>query len=128
MNRMGYKSRRELQGVHVDLVVVVTHAMLMADDVDFMVFDGLRTEPEQRENIARGVSWTMNSKHLRQDDGFGHAVDLVPYVKGKITWESPSAFKRIEKAMKDAAEHHAISVEWGYDLWKKDMPHWQLGT
>jgi peptidoglycan L-alanyl-D-glutamate endopeptidase CwlK len=29
----------------------------------------------------------MNSRHLIRSDGFGHAVDLVPWINGKPRWE-----------------------------------------
>lgn len=39
----------------------------------------LRTVEEQRRNVAHGVSWTMNSKHLPQPpEGKSWAIDLVP--------------------------------------------------
>ncbi|MDD3506311.1 MAG: M15 family metallopeptidase [Sulfurimonas sp.] len=85
-----------------------------------MVFDGLRTEAEQRKNVARGVSKTNNSFHL-----YGLAVDLVPYVNGKPTWEE-KYFKEIAIAMKKAIENSIFKIEWGYDKWKWDLPHWQI--
>lgn len=39
-----------------------------------MIVDTKRTVDEQRANVAKGVSWTMNSKHLT-----GDAIDICPY-------------------------------------------------
>jgi peptidoglycan L-alanyl-D-glutamate endopeptidase CwlK len=47
--------------------------------MDFSVAEGIRTEDRQKELVASGKSKTMNSKHLRQSTGYGHAVDLYPY-------------------------------------------------
>ena len=37
----------------------------------------LRSYEEQAELVRKGYSRTMNSKHLRQSDGYAHAVDMV---------------------------------------------------
>lgn len=42
------------------------------------VVDTIRTPEEQVENIANGVSWTKNSRHLPDGDGKSNAIDLVP--------------------------------------------------
>lgn len=133
MNRMGNRSRAELRGVHPDLIVVTTTAMLWSDQ-DFTVFDGIRTEDEQRHNVRRGVSWTMESKHLPQPDGLGHAVDLVPLINGKARWDSMTAFKELGHRMREAAEHHGVSIIWGAHKehggdWERinDAAHFELG-
>lgn len=82
---LGSKSRAELKGVHPDLVGVVERAIQITTQ-DFSVHDGLRTEAEQREYVRTGASQTMNSMHRTQADGFGHAVDLVPFINGKLRW------------------------------------------
>jgi hypothetical protein len=46
---------------------------------DNSVLDGARTIEEQKKNVASGVSQTMNSLHLRQEDGYSHAVDVMSY-------------------------------------------------
>jgi peptidoglycan L-alanyl-D-glutamate endopeptidase CwlK len=137
MNRLGYKSRRELIGVHPDLIIVVVTAIInLPKGLDATVFDGLRTLPEQRENIRRGVSKTLKSKHLPQSDGYGHAVDIVPIINGRVMWDSKDAVtqKLIDTAFEDisyqmwaAGDLHDIEIESGYKLWGWDKPHYQLG-
>ena len=137
MIRLGYKSRRELVGVHPDLIIVtVTACSMLPRGADLTVYDGLRTPAEQRENVRRGVSKTMNSLHLPQADGYSHAVDLVPYIDGQVRWDSKDAklqeritrvFDDIASAMRKASELHDIQVESGYEMWGWDKPHFQLG-
>ena len=79
--KLSDRSLSRLRGVHPDLVKVVK-AAIDVTDVDFGVGIGLRTEEEQAALVAKGASQTMKSKHLRQDDGFCHAVDLFAYVGG----------------------------------------------
>jgi len=108
---LGSRSRAELRGVHPDLVRVVERAIQLTP-VDFAVHDGLRTAEEQAEYVRRGVSQTMNSRHLEQADGWGHAVDLVPYVNGKLRWEWPPIFQ-IAGAVRRAAEELGVGIRWG---------------
>jgi peptidoglycan LD-endopeptidase CwlK len=111
MFKLGTKSLAELNGVHPKLVRVVKRAIELSE-VDFSVHDGLRTEAEQRRYVVRGVSKTMNSKHLPQPDGTGHAVDLVPYINGKLRWEWPAIFK-IAEAVVQAARELEVDLRWG---------------
>ena len=107
----GAKSEAELVGVHPDLVAVVRRALELTA-VDFGVHDGVRTEAEQAELVKRGASKTMNSKHRLQHDGYGHAVDLVPYVNGKLRWEWPVIFQ-VTAAVAEAARERGIMLTWG---------------
>jgi len=42
-----------------------------------VIIESLRTVAEQKTKVDAGESRTMKSKHLRQADGFAHAVDVV---------------------------------------------------
>lgn len=119
---LGAASRRELAGVHPRLVAVVERAITYTTQ-DFTVFDGLRTETEQRQLVARGASKTMNSKHRKQADGFGHAVDLVPWINGKARWEWKPIFQ-IAVAVKRAADELGMRLIWGgvWDRVLADLP------
>lgn len=119
---LGAASRRELAGVHPQLVAVVERAITYTTQ-DFTVFDGLRTETEQRQLVARGASKTMNSKHRKQADGYGHAVDLVPWINGKARWEWKPIFQ-IAVAVKRAADELGVRLIWGgvWDRVLADLP------
>lgn len=74
----GTRSRQRLTGVHPYLVLICNKALDYAV-TDIMVVEGVRTDEQQQEYFRTGRSKTLNSKHLLQDDGYGHAVDLYPY-------------------------------------------------
>ncbi|WAI82286.1 MULTISPECIES: M15 family metallopeptidase [Achromobacter] len=124
--RLSQRSLMRLVGVHPDLVEVVKLA-IQRTAVDFMVVEGVRTLALQREYVTKGASQTMNSYHLPQADGFGHAVDLAPLVRRAIPWNDWLAFADLADVVKACAAELGVPVEWGGD-WKsfKDGPHFQI--
>jgi peptidoglycan LD-endopeptidase CwlK len=73
------------------------------------------------------VTWLANplkSRHGKQADGFGHAVDLLP---APYDWKNTADFKKVAAAMKQAATELSVNMEWGGDwLSSPDMPHFEL--
>lgn len=102
------RSIDNLSGVHPELVLVVSRALLYSKN-DFAVIEGLRTKERQAELVADGFSWTMNSHHLT-----GDAVDLAPIVNGRVSWANED-FYPLADAMKQAAEELSIDIQWGGD-------------
>lgn len=119
---MGYSfgtvSKVELMGVHPKLVAVANRAIAISEQ-DFGVHDGLRTVVEQEKLVAKGASKTMNSMHLPQGDGFSHAVDLVPYMNGKLRWEWGPIYY-IAEAVHRAATELGVALVWG-GVWDRDF-------
>ena len=67
----------------------------------------LRTIERQRQLVKSGASQTMNSRHIG-----GFAVDLVPIVNGKVSWDW-RYFYAIAEAVQAAANELGINVRWG---------------
>ncbi len=111
--RLGTKSEENLVGVDEGVVRVVRRAILITD-VDFMVHDGLRTLEEQKKLVASGASRTLDSAHLT-----GHAVDLVPWVNGKLRWEMPLC-NEIARAVREAAGREGVRLIWGR-VWDTEL-------
>ena len=109
--RLSQRSMDRLEGVHPAMTAVVERAIQLTD-VDFGVTQGVRTLDEQKANVAAGRSQTMASKHLLQDDGFSHAVDVVAYVGSDVFWEL-NMYDNICDAFKTAAEEVGCSIKWG---------------
>ena len=116
--RLGKTSLKRLEGVHPDLVRVVHRAIILTEQ-DFTVMEGVRTMDRQIEYVRKGVSRTLNSKHLVQPDGYGHAVDLVPWENGQARWEWPLIYP-IAAAMRQAAEEVGITLRWG-GVWDRSL-------
>lgn len=116
------RSRKALVGVNDKLVRVTVRASEISK-VPFIVTEGLRTEARQKQLVASGASQTLNSKHL-----IGRAVDVAPFIDGKVRWDWPP-FYTIADAFKQAAKELGVEIVWGGD-WKrfKDGPHFELGA
>ena len=80
-------SLKNMQGVHPDLVAVVKRAIELTR-IDFGVSEGLRTYEKQCEMVRDDKSKTLHSKHLLQDSGYGHAVDVFAYMNGEEEWHN----------------------------------------
>ena len=96
----------KLKGVNPALVKVVKRAIQISKQ-DFAVNEGLRSVERQRQLVKSGASQTMNSRHIS-----GAAVDLVPIVNGKISWDW-RYFYAIAEAMQQAAKELGVNVRWG---------------
>lgn len=120
MFKFSKRSLKRLEGVHPHIVQVMNRA-IKTSTVDFTVLEGLRSVERQRQLVDQGASTTMNSRHLT-----GHAVDVAPYIDGKISWHWPH-YHMLARYIKGAADAEGVPLEWGGD-WRTfpDGPHWQL--
>ena len=120
------RSLKALVGVHPDLVAVVKRAAEILPG-GFIVTEGLRSKERQRELFAKGLSKTLNSRHL-----YGLAVDFAPLIDTdgdgdkEVTWKTP-AFLPVIKAFRQAAAELNVPIVSGSE-WKtfKDFPHIEL--
>ena len=92
-------------------------------EVDFGVIQGVRTVEEQEALVAKGASKTMKSYHLPQEDGYGHAVDLMAYIAGRGSWEL-NVYDEIADAMKQAAQELEVPIRWGAAWNVPDIRDW----
>lgn len=111
--RLGATSLKRLATCHPILIAVAKRAIQLTTQ-DFTVFEGVRTVERQRELMRRGVTRTMNSKHLPQADGMSHAFDLVPWINGKAEWDWEGCY-RIAYAVDRAATEQGVAdrIRWG---------------
>lgn len=112
MASFGTASRANLVDVNSTLVKIANGVVGFWD---CSVTDGVRSIEEQRKNVARGVSKTMDSKHLPQPDkdpkenGKAKAIDIVPY---PVNWtaieKGYAAIKHVSGGM-EVAEMYAFA-------------------
>jgi peptidoglycan L-alanyl-D-glutamate endopeptidase CwlK len=97
------RSLDNLKGVHPDLVKVMTLSLAWSP-YDYAIIQGCRTQAEEDDLVAKGLSQTKNSKHLT-----GRAVDFFIYVGGKGTWES-TYYIEVANAIKTIAGELHIPI------------------
>ena len=115
--KLSQRSMDKLEGVKPELIKVVQDAITLTT-VDFGVIQGLRTQEEQAELVAKGASQTMKSKHLT-----GDAVDLMAYLGGKGSWEL-AIYDEVADAMKAAAISNNVGIRWGAAWTISDIRDW----
>lgn len=91
----------------------------------FRITEVMRTLEQQKLNVAKGVSGTLNSYHIK-----GKAFDIylktVPKNDPKGNWAYYD-YKKVADLFKKVAGELGYKITWGGD-WKKpvDGPHFQL--
>lgn len=128
--KFGKGSTEQLNDINPILKELAIKA-LEKSEVDFGVpsTGGKRTAEQQKALFDKGFS---------QKDGYikksyhqsGNAVDLVPYIDGKLTWADKEAFAKINKAVMAAWAEMNITewkLTWG-GTWKTfvDLPHYEI--
>ena len=124
--KFGNKSKMNLcSNLDYRLVHIVCEVAKLDLPCDFTVFETKRTLEKQKEYVAKGTSKTMNSKHLPDKKGIVRAVDIVPYVNNKNTWEDKyyNALVPIFKAVANSL--YPDQIEFGFD-WGWDKAHIQI--
>lgn len=123
------KSLEKLNTCHPDLQKVM-HEVIK--HVDCTIIYGIRTLEEQKQLVESGMSKTMNSKHLKQADGYSHAIDVAPY---PIDWNNKERFIYFAGFVQGIAKSLGVDLRWGGD-WDSDFdtkdhsffdgPHFEL--
>ena len=75
MSKYSNKSKQKLSECHLDLQLIYQN---LIEIIDVTILEGKRSIERQEELVRTGMSKTMDSKHLEQEDGTSHAVDAAP--------------------------------------------------
>ena len=99
------RSLKSMEGLEPEMKDLCNIALAKSYQ-DFTIIEGLRTKEQQRENVKKGVSQTMNSYHLK-----GLAIDFWPvgFKGGAISEEH---FK-VADAFREASIKMTLDVVWG---------------
>ena len=111
----GKNSKANLRGVLPSLILVAERAIRICKyDGTIIGGGGLRTEEQALVNVANGTG-IINSRHRKQADGYGHAIDLLPLVDGVVQWKLIVPFKAMANAVKYAAAELLVPIRQGCD-------------
>lgn len=112
---MNSRSVGKLVGVSNELVSIVRRAGEIYAG-EFLVIEGLRSMERQRLLVKSGKSKTLQSRHLT-----GHAVDIVPMIGGKISWDVMD-YMPLAAAMQNASREFCKVIRWGGSWKRSDDP------
>lgn len=138
MQKLGERSRKSLEGLHPDMIRLMEESVKHSP-FDFTITDGVRETQEQQALYAQGRTKPgkrvtdldgvkKKSKHQRKADGYGRAVDLFPFVNGKVdVKDEQQLLPIIAGHILGTANRLGIKIIWG-GLWKGlvDRPHFEL--
>ena len=83
------------------------------------ILEGQRSKEQQEKNVAKGVSKTMNSLHLRDP---AEAVDAAP---DGFTWPSaPKLQRRIASVIGTLKQEQALELQALIDAYVKEISLW----
>lgn len=146
----GRRSDAQFVTLHHDLQIILTSAI---EIYDFSITQGARSIEQQILNISRGVSKTIDSRHIpRDNDGRYNpnapalAADCTPYTQGVNPWPQDSDPRHIREKKKarfyylqgilySIAQQHSIAIRQGvdwdgdadfFDQTFDDLPHIEL--
>lgn len=113
---------RDINLLADDFKIKVTLFLNVCDNI--FITDGFRTTADQQALYAKGrtvpgsiVTW-IDGVTYKSNHQSGNAIDIA--FKGDYLY--PSDYKEWRKVA-DIAK--AFGIEWGYDLWGVDKPHFQ---
>ena len=129
MPSFGAASTAQLRTCHSELQRLFTEVV---KHWDCQVLEGKRTEAQQRINVAKGVSKTMQSKHVYPLGAPSLAVDVAPY---PVKWNDTDRFYAFAGFVIGTATQMGMTLRWGGD-WDgnrvftdqtfHDLPHFEL--
>jgi len=100
-------------------------ARLMEAKIPVIIVTTSRTQAEQVDAVARGVSWTLNSKHLT-----GDAIDVCPYLIFDLHGPDKAQWDAQDPVWQDIGRiGQACGLKWGVvnrQGTRKDLGHFQL--
>ncbi|RCH53952.1 M15 family peptidase [Mucilaginibacter hurinus] len=137
MYQFGQASKSVLIGVHPNLMRVIKEA-IKTSPFDFTIVEGVRTTARQQQLYAQGratkgpiVTYAdgvrKKSNHQPKADGYGYAIDFVPFINGRTDWNADAEFTLIARHIQKVGSDLGIRITWGGD-WKRpvDKPHIEL--
>ena len=124
-------------------IKVFMSEVLKISKVDISVIDGVRNAEQQQILFLKGVTELDGINELsdhqleKYDDNLGHAIDVIPYVKGVNIWDVDNhkinllwseLFRVVLRVDRIWKQYHNIDVGlelgWTYDIGGgRDYPH-----
>lgn len=110
----GVKSEEQLKTVKKELHCVIRKA-LSYGVIDFAVIEGRRSKEKQDKYFLEGrskIKWPNGKHNVTGPDDLASAVDVVPVINGKISWDARHC--TVMAGLILAAAHESgVKIRWG---------------
>lgn len=133
------KEQRILATCHPHIQEIVLEVV---KEYPIKVLEGSRSKATQDAYFMKGTSkvkWPKSNhntlvQHIKDEfypkgkllsDECSLAVDIVPH---PIDWNDTKRFHAMAVVVKRIAKEKKIPLEWGFDKWGWDMPHFELSS
>ncbi len=117
MFKFGKASKARLETCHPDLQRVMRRA-LETSPMDFTIVCGHRAKDEQEKAFAEGKS-KVRYPRSRHNSYPSEAVDIAPYVGGKLVWDDEATWRQLVDHIQTTAYDLGVYLRWGGD-WDGD--------
>ena len=110
----GKKSKEKLRTVNGNLCEVCKRA-LSYGVMDFTIVQGVRSKAEQDRYYELGTSkvrWPNSKHNVRDENDLARAVDIAPYVNGKVSWRKEHCLV-LAGLMLGAGKELGVDIRWG---------------
>ena len=124
MFKFGNISMARLRLCHTDLQELM-QAVIAESPEDLTIVCGSRSKEKQDKAFAEGRSQLKypQSKHNIQPS---MAVDVAPYIDGRIPWNDIAAFMRLRTRVMEKSYEMKLIIRSGSYFSFEDWPHYEL--
>jgi len=116
--RFGSRSKKNLRTCDPQLQRLFN---VVVEGFDCSIIQGRRSKALQDKYFAEGkskVQWPNSKHNVLNPTDLSHAVDVAPYINGKISWDSCQCYFFAGYVLR-VSEELGIDIRWGGD-WDQD--------
>ena len=113
-SRFGRTSKRRLMTCDPRLRVLFS---IVADNFDCSIIQGRRDKATQDKYFAEGKSklkWPKSKHNVLEPQMLSKAVDVAPYINGKVVWDASQCYYFAGYVM-GIAYNIGVKIRWGGD-------------
>jgi len=133
-SRFGTRSKKELKTCNLKLQQLFN---VVVEGFDCSIIQGRRSKALQNKYFAEGkskVQWPNSKHNVLNPTDLSRAVDVAPYINGKISWDAKQCYFFAGYVLR-VAEQLSINIRWGgsWDMDRdvndenfRDLVHYEL--
>lgn len=111
-SRFGKRSKTNLCTCDIQLQLLFNNVV---EQFDCSIIQGRRSKAQQNKYFAEGkskVRWPNSKHNVLNPTDLSRAVDVAPYINGKISWDNNQCYYFAGYVMR-VADELGIKIRWG---------------